>query len=267
MSEEKEKIKYYLNKPCNIIHKINDHETLIKISVETLNYDRDEEYCDSEDCHLIANNKYLFDKPCKVNEEIKKIEQVYQNKQNELNKKHNELIDKQNKEFSKLETKKEDLLEKYKKVKGIEKVLDMVFGDYEYIVSLDWDYEIIKKEDLRTFDDKELKAFVYQYRAVKTEYQRERLGIECSYGTYSDGSGSLNSCMPAKNYEEALKILKEYIESKEINSYADSACKKYNINVKGLSEYREKQKTKIKERLKKKKLEHEEEIKEIEEEL
>lgn len=240
MSEEKKIKYYYLNIECEIIHKINDCETLIKIALDILQYDcEDDEYYDKVYYHLIANNKYIFDKPCEVNEEIEKIEHIFKNKRDELTMKHKELIVKQGDEISKLETKKENLLKKYKQVKGIEKALDLMFGDYEYVVSAQWNnYKIFKKEDLSNDFEETDRSF----QCIIEEGE-----INFSYNKHN--------YVPVKNYEEALKLLKNSMKFDKSSSYTNNriyeACKKYNIQINGLSEYRKEKEKKEKEEIKK----------------
>ncbi len=216
--EEYMKNGYYLNNECVILHKIDENESLIRLTMA--------EYCEDDYDHggyvepvdktIIVRNEYLSNKKLDVENKIEEYKkQVAIEKRNAQDEKNKIVREKYN-ELQEIENKKRDLVKKYKVVAGIEKALDMMFGDYEYVVVLDNRIDIVKKDELHTNDrEKDLVAFQFRTNGGWNRSSNKPIGITCKVGQYDCYSGRYKDVICAKSIEEAKEILKEYINKQE----------------------------------------------------
>lgn len=228
------KKQYYLGKPCEVLHEINENESLIEIPSYLLYWSdqhswdeyREPDYCESEMTKIIVSNKYLSDKNLKIESYIEsKITDSITKQKEEIEKIKKSAYEERNKitsEINDLKNTKKNLIEKYKDFPLIEDAISLVMQDDEYYLEMStWHPKLLKPSDFKA--DKEIMKAIVIKRDLNKYSNQSKIIVRINY--YSDGSGSNgNIVKPAKNLKEAQEIFTQLIEQtiKERDELTDS---------------------------------------------
>lgn len=213
---------YYLGKPCELLYKISDVESLIEIPSyllfwrEQCSWDEypEPDYCEPEMTKIIVLNKYLSEESLKIEEYIEsKITNKVKEYQQEIEKIKKIAYEERSKilsEIKTLEDTKKNLKEKYKDFPLIDDAISLVMQDDEYYIEYStWYPKLLKSKDF-IYDKEVMKAVVIR-RDLRKYGKNSKVFIRLNQ--YSDGSGSNgNQIIPAKNLKEAQSIFIELID-------------------------------------------------------
>ena len=205
---------YYLGRECELIHKINDSESLIEIVSNALiwrgsgDYECPEpDYIEPEFTSIIVSNKYLSEIKNSILEHIDKLELEAEERARKIIEDANSRKYKIENEIRDLHNSKQELAKKYKDVALVETALGLVMRDREYYLHLDnYRPRLLKDKDFK--DDDYIKAVIMQRNRHSTSRK-----VKVVVGQYSDGSGhSSDEAIPCDSIEEVREHFGVYVE-------------------------------------------------------
>lgn len=179
--------------------------------------------------------KTLHDEPCEswkskahkeqkdLDEKLEKQNTEFKNKIRQLNKEHSKIC--------KIVSMKTNYLKKLSdKINNtsLNRVFDFITGKIKYLVVLNYDPKIVGLNSgisEYTFGSANALKLITLFGSSDGE-------IDFSINCYSDGCGFNYTVMPCKSYNDAVKVLSDYIHNEKIIShYYIEAAKKYNITI------------------------------------